>query len=373
MSEIAKENLPRTGDDSKMLFDKYRWYLANWITDGEAEKNRGRSPMAYDEWLKNNGVEPKRQPKTIRLERVRYGETFAVNGWRFTVLDHIAGGVLCLDCPGKRGPFWAHEPFDNDGCNDLNDANIGDALDDYATHLKEEHGMEDAILPMFVNLKDTASVRNYGLYECDAGLLTLDEYGKYKRLIPVIDEPWWLATPYKAVGDGEPTGTWGASAWYVDTAGNIRDGLCDKKLVVRPTVTLKPDTIVTLVSETEYDQTEDAELDDRERLWESYMNYLDFWKKSNAGIEHYGKDPMCFEEWKDLVEAGDRYAEPDTSDSGGERDVWLNGYLEYVANWAVAATENGTHGESPLSYEEWLKSGLKKALSSSEASDKTGE
>lgn len=28
------------------------------------------------------------------------------------------------------------------------------------------------------------------------GLLTLRGYGKYWRLIPKVDAPWWLATPY---------------------------------------------------------------------------------------------------------------------------------------------------------------------------------
>lgn len=368
MSTITKESLPRPGDDSKMLSDKYRWYLANWISDDMAEKNRGSSPMSYEEWLHHAGVEP--PPETIRLDKVRYGETFAINGWKFTVLDHIAGGVLCLDHPGEHGPYWAHEKFDDFIVNNLSDADITDSLDDFASHTREELGdREEDLLPMFVNLKDTAGVRNYGLYECDAGLLTLEQYGKYKRLIPKIDEPWWLATPYKAIEEHGPVGEWGASVWYVDCVGNIRYCNCSEELVVRPTVTFSPDAIVTLVKEPEAEQTDGEEAVNPE-LWASYMKYLDLWRAEHAGIEHYGKDPWCFEEWKDTVEAGDRYVE---CEDGKGADLWLDGYLVYIDAWAKAQAESGTHGASPDSYEEWLKNRLKGALDSPADTGKTEE
>ena len=51
-------------------------------------------------------------------------------------------------------------------------------------------------IPLRIDLQDTTGQNEYGIFEVRIGLLTLRGYGKYWRLIPKVDEPWWLATPY---------------------------------------------------------------------------------------------------------------------------------------------------------------------------------
>lgn len=51
-------------------------------------------------------------------------------------------------------------------------------------------------IPLRIDLQDTTGQNEYGIFEVRIGLLTLRGYGKYWRLIPKVDAPWWLATPY---------------------------------------------------------------------------------------------------------------------------------------------------------------------------------
>lgn len=54
----------------------------------------------------------------------------------------------------------------------------------------------DTFIPFKIDLQDTTGQTEYGTVEYRIGLLTLRQYGKYWRLIPKVDTPWWLATPY---------------------------------------------------------------------------------------------------------------------------------------------------------------------------------
>lgn len=51
------------------------------------------------------------------------------------------------------------------------------------------------------------------------GLLTLRQYGKYWRLIPKVDTPWWLATPY-GTPNCSPYANGDVDVWYVSTDGS---------------------------------------------------------------------------------------------------------------------------------------------------------
>ena len=59
----------------------------------------------------------------------------------------------------------------------------------------------------------------YGTVEYRIGLLTLRQYGKYWRLIPKVDTPWWLATPYGTPNCSPHTYDING-VWYVGTGGS---------------------------------------------------------------------------------------------------------------------------------------------------------
>ena len=49
--------------------------------------------------------------------------------------------------------------------------------------------------------------------------MTLRQYGKYWRLIPKVDTPWWLATPYGTPNCAPRTSNYNY-VWYVLTGGS---------------------------------------------------------------------------------------------------------------------------------------------------------
>ena len=49
--------------------------------------------------------------------------------------------------------------------------------------------------------------------------MTLRGYGKYWRLIPKVDAPWWLATPY-GTPNCSPRANDGSGVWYVSADGS---------------------------------------------------------------------------------------------------------------------------------------------------------
>ena len=50
--------------------------------------------------------------------------------------------------------------------------------------------------------------------------MTLRGYGKYWRLIPKVDAPWWLATPY-GTPNCSPNTDLGYDVWSVESDGSL--------------------------------------------------------------------------------------------------------------------------------------------------------
>ena len=60
--------------------------------------------------------------------------------------------------------------------------------------LHEDFG--DAMIERNIDLLSLDGLNTYECIEAKVGMLTLDQYRKYRRLIPMIDDTWWLATPW---------------------------------------------------------------------------------------------------------------------------------------------------------------------------------
>lgn len=77
----------------------------------------------------------------------------------------------------------------------------------------------DIFIPFKIDLQDTTGQTEYGTVEYRIGLLTLRQYGKYWRLIPKADVPWWLATPY-GTPNSSPYTSVSRSVWRVRAGGS---------------------------------------------------------------------------------------------------------------------------------------------------------
>lgn len=108
----------------------------------------------------------------------------------------------------------------------------------------------DIFIPFKIDLQDTTGQTEYGTVEYRIGLLTLRQYGKYWRLIPKADVPWWLATPY-GTPNSSPYTVDVNYVWLVNTDGSYNDYWCSNSYGVRPVLCFSSALLVSVEDERE--------------------------------------------------------------------------------------------------------------------------
>lgn len=169
--------------------------------------------------------------KSTTLGNVKNGGIFKALGKEFVKLDADEHGCLVL-----AKDIWTKMPFrdgDDPECpNDLRRSDVMKYLSDRFTEFVQRGTPLDTFIPFKIDLQDTTGQTEYGTVECRIGLLTLRQYGKYWRLIPKVDTPWWLATPY-GTPNCSPLAYGSRSVWYVSTDGS-NNYWCNNSCGVRP-------------------------------------------------------------------------------------------------------------------------------------------
>lgn len=156
--------------------------------------------------------------KSTTLGNVKNGGIFKALGKEFVKLDADEHGCLVL---AKN--IWTKMPFrdgDDPECpNDLRRSDVMKYLSDRFTEFVQRGTPLDTFIPFKIDLQDTTGQTEYGTVEYRIGLLTLRQYGKYWRLIPKVDTPWWLATPY-GTPNCSPSTILSSGVWYVKSDGS---------------------------------------------------------------------------------------------------------------------------------------------------------
>ena len=133
--------------------------------------------------------------KSVTLGDVKNGGIFRALGKEFVKLDADEHGCLVL-----AKDIWTRMPFrdgdDPEYPNDLRRSEIMPYLGNCLAEFTKNGTPLSTFIPLRIDLQDTTGQNEYGIFEVRIGLLTLRGYGKYWRLIPKVDAPWWLATPY---------------------------------------------------------------------------------------------------------------------------------------------------------------------------------
>ena len=155
--------------------------------------------------------------------------------------------------------------------------------------------MDEDILPMELDLKCTLGQHEYGVSRVHAGLLTLEQYGKYYDIIPKIDTPYWLVTPWKTPSRSPSTYNT-SNVWYVVSVGSYYSWSYNYSIGVRPALTLSPSLLVSV----ECDEEEDVE-----SKWHDYLEYLIHWAISHTSKSFAGCMPACYNEWLDCEGSGE--------------------------------------------------------------------
>lgn len=228
--------------------------------------------------------------ENIELRKVPCGETFTVFGEEFVLLDHVDGGVLSI-----RKEIWKKAVFDRSGNSNLAQADMRDTLAEY-TELLKSRGMKDGdCLVQHIDLKTTDGTRVYGYLDCTVALLTLEQYGKYKEIIPKVEGWWWLATPVWTRWLRSPSTSNTGGVWYVSSNGSYDGWGAGGSLGVRPLLTFSSCLLVSWQDEESQGTTgEEAQ---KEKRWDAYIEYLNDWADDHSGAECYGAAPLGFDEW----------------------------------------------------------------------------
>lgn len=179
--------------------------------------------------------------KTIELCKVRPGETFTLDGVDFVKLDEDMGQafVLTRDVALKNVPF-EDDDADREDHNNFCGSWIEQAM---ATWFSDKHApIFDAAVERDIDLTTMDGMTDYGHPGVSFRLLTIDEYRKYRRFIPLASEPWWTATGWTT--KSSPS-SYAILAYFVNTDGTLNYvNVYDANFAARPALYLKSSILV---------------------------------------------------------------------------------------------------------------------------------
>lgn len=152
------------------------------------------------------------------------GDTFEIAGLKWKILDITDKGYFCLS-----DKLDDNMQFDKN-CNDWKESSLRKFLNsDIYRKIADEIGAEN-IISFERDLLSLDGQTEYGKCEDFVSLLSIDEYRKYRALIPNTDNYWWwLITPDSTKCNGDKD-------WVrvVSPSGGIGFNFCNNDGGVRP-------------------------------------------------------------------------------------------------------------------------------------------
>lgn len=151
------------------------------------------------------------------------GDTFELLGLTWKILDITDEGYICLAERLEDGMV-----FDSNS-NDWRNSSLRKYLnEEFYKELSEAIG-EDNIIPFERNLLSLDGQIEYGSCEDKISLLTVDEYRKYRLLIPNANYWWWTITPWST-----PCNDYKTTVAVVSLSGSVNCDSCYGNFGVRP-------------------------------------------------------------------------------------------------------------------------------------------
>lgn len=184
--------------------------------------------------------------KTMEICKVRNGERFIIDGEEFVKLGDIAGGafVLLADTLPDYCAFESEDVDDDRDHNNFIGSNVQRVVDKW---LHSHKVLSEAALARPIDLTSMDGMIDYGMPNVYGRILTVDEYRKYRRFIPLTDKPFWTATPW-CTRSSCSNGYDGASG--VVTGGSLNSGSAYfADYCARPALALKSSLLVSVSTE----------------------------------------------------------------------------------------------------------------------------
>lgn len=172
----------------------------------------------------------------VKLQDLAPGDTFKIGNHEFIVLEHCGEdtAVIRKDLLSKEMTFGKN--------NNYKGSDVDTRCNAFAVEIACIIG-EDNILLHTVNLTSDDGLKDYGMVERYASLLTADRYRRYVEILDnfPIKAYWWLATAYSTPKHDD-------AAWVkcVSPAGSIRSDGCGDGGGVRPFCILKSNIFVSM-------------------------------------------------------------------------------------------------------------------------------
>lgn len=159
-----------------------------------------------------------------RFAGLKVGDTFELAGLTWKILDITTEGYMCL-----ADKLTDKMMFDKTS-NDWVKSQLREYLNtEFIEKIADEVG-EENIVSFKRDLLSLDGQTEYGECEDKVSLLTIDEYRKYRSLIPNTDDYWWwLISPWSTACND-----WNTTVAVVSSSGNFYDYDCFNYCGVRP-------------------------------------------------------------------------------------------------------------------------------------------
>lgn len=125
-----------------------------------------------------------------KYQKPEIGKTIEVAGINWLVLDKLEKGYLVI----SDEFYGKSREFDTD-CNNWDSSDLRQELNTELRRKIEEAVGEGGLLKFTRDLLSMDGQTEYGSCEDYVSLISVDEYRKYRKLLPNTGEWWWTLTP----------------------------------------------------------------------------------------------------------------------------------------------------------------------------------
>lgn len=162
--------------------------------------------------------------KKQHMEKPEIGKTIEIAGMEWMILKKTEKGYFAV----LNGFDGKERTFDSDSNNWIESDLRKELNDSFLKKITEELG-EDAVVEFDRDLLSLDGQTEYGHCEDKISLLTVDEYRKYRKLLPNTNGWWWLITPWSTPANG-----YISTLTVVSPSGGIDRNGCNCSNGVRP-------------------------------------------------------------------------------------------------------------------------------------------
>lgn len=152
------------------------------------------------------------------------GKVIELAGMDWLILDKTEKGYFAI----LNGFDEKERTFDSTSNNWITSKLRNELNARFLKKITDELG-KDAVIEFDRDLLSMDGQTEYGHCKDKISFLTVDEYRKYRKLLPNMDKWWWLLTPWST-----PVNDFSTTITVVSPSGGICDDVCSLGYGVRP-------------------------------------------------------------------------------------------------------------------------------------------